>query len=187
MPAPCSVCSRSDRPRIDEALANGVPAREIERRFGVGRGPVSRHAAHAGFTQTDRRNAKNAQRRAQRRIVSAVKSIERPQLVTAADVADELRSLYGEARELLEAARTAGDARLAQKSLADALGVLTQIARGVGLFRDENVVRIEAPQQRIINVIAGLSDEQIRAYLSGDKSVVPALPSATTYEGEVAS
>jgi hypothetical protein len=46
MGRPCSICERSDLAEIDEALAAGVPAREIAHRFRTTRWSIDRHLAN---------------------------------------------------------------------------------------------------------------------------------------------
>lgn len=42
----CAACSHPDRDGIDAGLAAGTPAREVARRFGVGRNVLARHREH---------------------------------------------------------------------------------------------------------------------------------------------
>lgn len=104
----------------------------------------------------------------------------RPKLDTIDDFRAELTRLYHACLARLDAAEAAGDARLAEKEGSNALAILQQHGRSIGAFQADNVVHIDRSEKRVVNIIAGMSDEDLRGYLRGERTI--ALPETSTYE-----
>lgn len=184
----CTVCALPVEAlkAANELIQGGASSRDVERQFHVGRGPALRHKSQClGITAANPKTKQNAQRRLARRLAHAVADAPKPRLDSIDDFRDELRRLYYKGLAQLEGAEASGDGRLAQKSLDGALATLQQLGRSIGAFQADNVVRIDAPQQRIVNVISGMSDEALRAFMAGDRSVLP--PATYDNDEDVAS
>jgi hypothetical protein len=115
MGRPCSICSRSDRPAIDQALLAGETGQRVAERFRVGLGAVYRHR----------------ETHLPRPIVTAAEAHAR-EIASGATLLDQLHALNQRALALLDQAEAAGDVRAATAVHRELRGYLELLGKATG-------------------------------------------------------
>lgn len=148
MPATCSVCSRSDRAAIDDALISGTAYRTIAARHdGVSLSALTRH------------------RRAHVSPALQAVVVERAQ-AGAVSALDRLEDLYTEATAILAALKADGNSTKALAAVQVLAGVVEKIARITGELDDR-------PQVAVVNLQSSPDWQQVRAVILGALATHP--------------
>jgi len=170
---PCTVCARADRAEIDERLTAKLSIRRISAEFGAGRTALANHASHTGARAARARSA--AARGVSKRRRAAV-ALEPVEVASPADVLSEWRWLYDQGRTLLAEATQLRDWRLAAKAVESVGGILDKFSRAFGLYADDAAkIVVNTGEQKIINVVSSMSEEDLRRYLlTGERVAIDA-------------
>jgi hypothetical protein len=136
MPRACTVCLHEDRPAIDRALVEGVPFRDIARRWAtLSKDSVARHReAHVSPALT---------------VVRA-----RREAAGAETLADRVESLYGRASAILERAEDGGRDHVALGALRELRGIVELLARLTG--------ELDSRPSTVVNIIGSADWWQLR-------------------------
>jgi hypothetical protein len=107
MSRPCSVCQHSEAAAIAQALAKNAPVRELQRRYGLTKSAINRHALHC--------------------VPVAVQLAQAA--TTAEPILHQVRDLNRRTLRILQAAERSGDGQLALSAIAQARKNLELCAR----------------------------------------------------------
>lgn len=110
----CQVCRHLNREAIEKQFINGVPVRDIARRYLIDRNAIGRHC-HSHVPET---------------LALARDQLE---LRHARDLAATLNRLYQKGQELLARAEAEGDTRAALVALRELVNVVEVAARAAGV------------------------------------------------------
>jgi hypothetical protein len=125
MPRTCTVCARSERAGIDEALLNGEPLRNIAERVSLSVTSLFRHKAHLSETLK--------------------KSHEAAEVSRADSLIGQLEQLKEDARRIQKRAEAAKDYRTALAGVRELTRLVELAARLSGELN-------ERPETKILNV-----------------------------------
>jgi hypothetical protein len=123
LPRRCTVCDRSERHSIDEALVSGAPYRGIAKRFQLSESAVYRH-------------------KVDHLPVHLLKAKEAEEVAQAGDLLEQVKSLQGHALDILERAEKAGDLRTALAAISQARGNLELLGKLAGELDERPVVNL---------------------------------------------
>ena len=160
MPQTCSICRHERRKMIDGELIEGVPLRDIARRYGVSKDALARHKSEHLPERLSRAKAAET-------------------VASADNLLDQLDQLRKRAMSLLDQAEAAGDFSTALRGVREARACLETLAEVSGeLNRQPVIVLTQHPEWvdlrgRIVaalrpfpdarlHVLAALSDGELR-------------------------
>lgn len=145
----CTVCAHPARDEIDRELLRHGRFTDLARQYNLGRMALTRHYdAHLPRDLVKSQQAADAGR--------------------ADDLLGELRTLYGQARGLLDKAAAAGDLRTALRGIAEARQTIELIARIEGQLRDQVAVNVIVSPQWIMirTALMGALEPHLEARLA---------------------
>jgi hypothetical protein len=146
----CSVCKRPDAAEIAAALAQHTSIREMERRFGVTRSAVNRHAQNC---------------------ISV--SLALAQAATTAEpILHQMRDLNRRTLKILQAAERSGDHQVALQAISQCRRNLELCARLSGELDPRSS---ESGQGLVVNIVYSDS-ERAKSVVDASKPVLDALP-----------
>ncbi len=147
---PCSACTDSRRPALDEAIVRGDSLRDIAGRFGTSKSALARHRPHVGRALV--RAASRKEERQEETLLSKVERLEADarRLGETAERDGDIRAALVAVRELLEVVKLM---REMKPPAADTRGLLALIALETGATEGE--IRAEAEK------LAGLAADPV--------------------------
>jgi|HubBroStandDraft_6_1064221.scaffolds.fasta_scaffold20585_2 hypothetical protein len=162
MPRVCSACSHANTAQIAKAIASGDGSnRSLATRFGLTVSAVQRH--RVGCLRQPRRTKET---RDLREPTSPAGSVRFESQDPASLISTTAR-LVDEALSLLEHAKSAGDHRTALQALREARDGLALLMRTRGMLAGDAGSTVIDQRRQIINVLGGLSEDELRALATG--------------------
>jgi hypothetical protein len=164
MSTTCTTCQHPERAAIDAALRAGTSERQIGKTYGLGRTTIANHRGRCVVGLG--RDAKPKSRGGRPPKPPAVVSEELRRIESAEDVIEDLQRLRVEAFDLFSAAKSRADWKQAQllfnslMQLVDRFGEMHKVLGSKSSFA---VNFIDAREQTVLNTLAGMTVEQLRA------------------------
>lgn len=140
----CSICTRPDRNRIDEALVGGTGIRDTAGQFAVSKSAVARHKRHVS--------------------AALVRASEAREVASADALMSHLKDLNRRALAILETAETSGKLEVALKAIRECRGIvetLVHVATELQVREQEFREVVAQVARRIIASLRRRLEEEI--------------------------